>query len=197
MKATTNNLTLSAALWPAHADNRLLRLGILALAGSAILALSAKIQIPFWPVPVTMQTFVVLVIGMAYGWRLGGATVLFYLAQGAMGIPVFAKGGGLAYFAGPTGGYLLGFLTAAMLMGWLAEQGWSKSPLKTVAAMTLGTATIFVFGVGWLAYLLGFEKAIAAGLAPFMLGEICKIAIATVFLPTCWRALKKFGHSPD
>jgi biotin transport system substrate-specific component len=97
---------------------------VLAVIGSILLTISAKIQVPFWPVPMTMQTLVVLVLGVAYGWRLAGATVLLYLAQGALSLPVFAGGGGLAYMSGPTGGYLVGFLLAAVAVGWLAERGW-------------------------------------------------------------------------
>ena len=100
---------------------------VLAVIGSILLTISAKIQVPFWPVPMTMQTFVVLVLGVAYGWRLAGATVLLYLAQGALSLPVFAAGGGLAYMSGPTGGYLVGFLLAAVAVGWLAERSWARS----------------------------------------------------------------------
>lgn len=156
-----------------------------------MLAISAKVQIPFWPVPMTMQTFVVLVIGMTYGWRLGGATLLLYLAEGAMGIPVFAKGGGLAYLAGPTAGYLFGFLASATLMGWLAQSGWDRGIIGTLGAMLLGTMTIFIFGVGWLSTFIGFEKAIAAGLVPFLMAEGFKIALAVVTLPLIWKQLDR------
>ena len=105
--------TLADALWSPAAGSPAIRAIALAVIGSILLTLSAKIQVPFWPVPMTMQTFVVLVLGVAYGWRLAGATVLLYLAQGALGLPVFAAGGGPAYMDGPTGGYLVGFLLAA------------------------------------------------------------------------------------
>ncbi|MDH5749223.1 MAG: biotin transporter BioY, partial [Rhodospirillales bacterium] len=118
---TTTQPTLIAALWPARKRLGVYRQGALAVAGSLLLILSAKISIPFWPVPMTMQTFAVLVIGMAYGPRLGLATVLLYLAEGAFGMPVFAgtpeKGIGLAYMMGPTGGYLVGFAVSAFLVG--------------------------------------------------------------------------------
>jgi biotin transport system substrate-specific component len=115
--------TLADALWSPAAGSTTVRAIVLAVIGSILLTISAKIQVPFWPVPMTIQTFVVLVLGVAYGWRLAGATVLLYLAQGALGLPVFAAGGGLAYMAGPTGGYLVGFLLAALVVGWLAERG--------------------------------------------------------------------------
>ena len=122
--------TLIDTLWPAEAVKPV-RLVVLALVGTLVLAISAKIQVPFYPVPMTMQTFVVLVIGMTYGWRMGGATILLYLAEGAVGLPVFAgtpeKGIGVAYMLGGTGGYLLGFLIAATACGWLAERGWDRN----------------------------------------------------------------------
>jgi biotin transport system substrate-specific component len=138
-----------------------------------------------------MQTFVVLVLGMAYGWRLAGATVLLYLAQGAIGLPVFAAGGGIAYFAGPTAGYLVGFLLAAVAVGWLAEHGWDRSPLRTLAAMLIGTAIIFACGIAWLSTLIGLPQAIGAGLVPFLLGEAVKVALATAILPFAWRLLQR------
>jgi biotin transport system substrate-specific component len=177
-------------LWPsrgAAASLRGLRLTVLIAAGTALMALSAKVQVPMWPVPMTMQTFAVLVIGMAYGWRLGGVTLLAYLAEGAAGLPVFASGAGVAYLYGPTGGYLVGFVVAAMLVGWLGERGWDRSVVPTLVAMTLGTAVIFGLGVGWLSTLIGFDKALAAGLTPFLVGAAIKIALAAAVLPFAWR----------
>ena len=194
--------TLAAALWPRAGKlgemNGLLRMGLLAVVGSLLLYASAKIQVPFYPVPITMQTFAVLVIGMAYGARLGGATVLFYLAQGAAGLPVFAgtpeKGLGLAYVAGPTGGYLLGFLVAAFVVGWLAERGWDRSVIRTLAAMVLGTAIIFAPGVLWLGTLIGWDKPVLDfGLYPFLPGAVFKIGLAAAVLPLAWKALSKRG----
>ena len=168
--------TLLSAAWPASADG-LLRKFVLALAGAALLTLSAKVQVPFYPVPMTMQTFVVLVIGMAFGWRLGTATVVLYLVEGAFGLPVFAgtpaKGIGLAYMAGPTGGYLVGFAVAAAFVGYLAERGWDRNLLTTLAAMVAGTALIFIFGYVWLAHLIGFQKAFQFGVLPFMSAGSC------------------------
>jgi biotin transport system substrate-specific component len=194
--------TLAAALWPRAGKlgemNGLLRMGLLAVVGSLLLYASAKIQVPFYPVPITMQTFAVLVIGMAYGARLGGATVLFYLAQGAAGLPVFAgtpeKGLGLAYMAGPTGGYLLGFLVAAFVVGWLAERGWDRSVIRTLAAMVLGTAIIFAPGVLWLGTLIGWDKPVLDfGLYPFLPGAVFKIGLAAAVLPLAWKAVPKRG----
>jgi len=170
---------------------------ILAIAGSMVLTLSAKFQIPFWPVPMTMQTFAVLVIAMAFGPRLGTATVLLYLAEGALGLPVFAgtpeKGVGLAYMSGPTGGYLVGFVAASSLVSHLNTRGWDRSFLTALLAMTLGTVTIFIFGYAWLATLIGAEKAWLFGVQPFLLAAALKIGLAAVTLPMLWQAsgLKK------
>jgi biotin transport system substrate-specific component len=183
--------TLADALWSPAEGSSAARAIVLALIGTALLTISAKIQVPFWPVPMTMQTFVVLVLGMAYGWRLAGATVLLYLGQGAIGLPVFAAGGGIAYFAGPTGGYLAGFLLAAVAVGWLAGRGWDRTVLRTLGAMLIGTAIIFACGIAWLATLIGLPQAIAAGLVPFLLGETVKIALATALLPFAWRLLRR------
>ena len=192
MKSATLGLpTLAAELWPSTDTNRWVRNSVLVIGGSLLLSATAKAQIPFWPVPMTMQTFAVLLLGAAYGWRLGGAAVLLYLAEGAVGLPVFAKGGGFAYLLGPTGGYLVGFLFAAIVVGWLAQRGWDRSPVTTVAAMLIGELIIFGLGVAWLAHLIGIDKAIAAGVTPFLWGEAVKIALATALLPATWSILKK------
>ncbi len=186
--------TLADALWPRTTEKSWPRSIILAIAGSLILTLSAKIQIPFWPVPMTMQTFAVLVIAMVYGPRLGVATVLLYLAEGAVGLPVFAgtpdKGIGLAYMTGPTGGYLVGFVAASAFLGYLNTRGWDRSFFATIVAMTMGTAIIFLLGYTWLATLIGAEKAWIFGVQPFLLGAVLKIGLAAAVLPTLWRALK-------
>lgn len=187
--------TLAGAAWPGAAGSWL-RMAILAIAGTVLLTISAKIQVPFYPVPMTMQTFAVLVIGMAYGWKLGSATLLLYLAEGAVGLPVFAgtpeKGIGLAYMAGPTGGYLVGFVLAAGIAGWLGEKGWDRSIPMTVTAMVIGTVIIFVPGYAWLAALIGGEKAWAFGVLPFLWGEVFKIALAAAVLPGAWKLIAKF-----
>ena len=167
---------------------------VAALAGTALLTLSAKISIPFWPVPLTMQTFVVLVLGMAMGWRLGAATMLLYLAEGAIGLPVFAgtpeRGIGLAYMAGPTAGYLAGFVVAAAFCGWLAERGWDRSWWRTAIAMTAGHLIILAAGFSWLATLIGAQKAYAVGIAPFYAATVFKTALAVVALPSAWQLLR-------
>jgi biotin transport system substrate-specific component len=183
--------TLADMLWSPAASSKAARALVLAVLGSTLLTISAKIQVPFWPVPMTMQTFVVLVLGMAYGWQLAGATVLLYLVEGAVGLPVFAKGGGLAYFAGPTAGYLFGFLVAAMAVGWLAERSWDRSVRRTFGAMLVGTAIIFFFGIAWLSMLIGLREAIGAGLVPFLTSEVFKIALAAAVVPIAWQLLRR------
>ena len=167
------------------------RAAALAFAGSLLLTLSAKIQIPFWPVPMTMQTFVVLVLVAAYGPRLGMAAMLLYLAEGALGLPVFAgtpeKGLGIAYMMGPTGGYLAGFVLAAGLTGWMAERGWDRSVAGLLIAMSLGHLMILGLGALWLAHLMGWEKAWLFGLAPFWAATILKTLLAAAVLPLAWR----------
>ena len=178
--------SLATRLWPKATDS-LFAQAVLVIAGSLLLIASAKVQVPFWPVPMTMQTFVVLGLGAAYGMRLAGASVLTYLAQGAIGLPVFSAGGGIALLAGPTGGYLLGFLAAAVLVGALADRGWCRTRLSTLGAFLAGTAVIFGLGVAWLTVLFGFSTAISAGVVPFLFSEAVKIALAVAVFPLAWK----------
>lgn len=199
MSTTTSALgsTLIDRLWPAAERSMARTMALLAL-GNLLLWASAKVQVPMWPVPMTMQSFAILVIGFAYGMRLGAATVALYLVEGAAGLPVFAgtpeRGIGLAYMMGPTGGFLLGFLIVAALMGWLAERGWDRTLPKIVAALAIGTGLLFVPGVLWLAVLIGWSKAVAAGLTPFVVGSIVKLALAAALLPTASKALAARGR---
>ena len=151
---------------------------LLAFAAVGVLAASAHVAIPFWPVPMTMESGTVLLLGAAYGSGLAEATLLAYLAAGALGLPVFATGAGLAYLAGPTGGYLLGFLLAASFMGFCASRGWMRGVVGTVAAFAGGTVIIYALGLAWLSVLLGAHKAVALGLVPFLPAEATKIAMA-------------------
>ena len=192
LKTETLRPTLMDALWPR--DTKALRAIVLALIGSAVLWASAKIQVPFYPVPMTLQTLAVLGLGMAYGWRLAFATLLLYLAQGAFGLPVFAgtpeKGIGLAYMMGPTGGYLLGFLLAATLCGWLAERGWDRNVATTALAMLLGSIVIYVPGLLWLGAVVGWDKPVLEwGLTPFLAGDATKLVLAAFILPGLWTLL--------
>lgn len=183
--------TLGAMLWPSQGA---MRAALLAVGGVCLLTLSAKIQIPpiaFFPVPFTMQTFVVLVLGITLGARLAAATVCLYLITGAFGLPVFAGGGGLVYFTGPTAGFLLAFPLAAATLGHLAERGFARTFISTIGVMLLGTAIIFGAGIAWLAVLFGMEKAIALGLLPFIYSEAVKILLAATAVPGAWKIVHR------
>ena len=159
--------------------------------GSLLLAVSAQFKIPLYPVPVTGQTLVVLLIGMTYGPRLGGITIAAYLFEGALGLPVFAGGAaGAAVLMGPTAGYLFGFLLAAIAMGYLAERGLGRTVVSTIAAMVIGNCVIYLCGALWLANFIGFGQAIAAGVLPFLYGDALKLVVAAGLMPWAWRAVK-------
>ena len=163
----------------------------LILIGSILLAISAKVQVPFWPVPMTMQTFVIFLIGMTYSIRLSFGTVAFYLFQGAIGLPVFAAGGGIAYLVGPTAGYLYGMLFASIVISYLANLGFSKTYFKAALSLLIGSVVIFSFGIIYLGYIIGFEKALVAGLLPFIPSELFKIALAVALIPTLHKIITK------
>jgi biotin transport system substrate-specific component len=194
----TPHFPLAAMLWPDRADGRsgVLRTAMLIALGTALLALSAKINLPLPYVPMTLQTLVVLVIGAAYGWRLGGATVIVYLAEGAIGLPVFAGPvGGLAPLLGPTAGYLVGFVAAAFITGWLSERGWDRSVPLLFVAMGLGHIVILGCGFAWLAFgmKLGVEKAWLVGIAPFVAASVIKNALGAAAVPAIRRMLDRRG----
>ena len=196
---TPGAASLANTLWPPKAESgaqQWLRLAVLAVGGSLAMWLSAKVQVPFWPVPLTFQTMVALLIGFAYGPRLGAATIVLYLAEGAVGLPVFAgtpeRGIGLAYMLGPTGGYLLGFAVAAYLTGTLARMGWDRRPVSVVAGMVLGNLAIYALGIAWLGSVIGWDKPILQlGLYPFLLGDALKIALAAALLPAAWHLTRR------
>ena len=183
--------SLIGRLWPASSPVSSALRGVLLVAvGTALLALSAKINVPLPYVPMTMQSFVVLLIGAAYGWRLGVATIIAYLAEGAVGFPVFAGPvGGVAVMMGPTGGYLAGFVAAAFLMGWLGERGWDRSVAGLTVAMGLGHAVMLAFGFAWLAAGIGIgaDKAWLVGVVPFIAGSVVKSVLGAALLPVVRR----------
>lgn len=193
MHTTQGQRTLFGLAASEGASSRLLYGAAALLFGVCLLTLSAKLQVPFWPVPMTMQTLVVLMLGMAYGPRLGAGTVLAYLLVGAAGLPVFAgtpeRGIGLAYMMGPTGGFLMGFVMAAWITGALAERGWDRSAPWCAAAMLVGTVVIFVFGLAALMPITGVSRAIETGLTPFLASSALKIALGAVAMPLIWRVL--------
>jgi len=187
---------LAALLWRGHAGvaSQALRAALLIALGTALLTLSAKINLPLPYVPMTLQTLAVLMIGAAYGWRLGGATVIAYLAEGAMGLPVFAGPiGGLAPFVGPTAGYLVGFALAAVVTGALSERGWDRSIALLFVAMAAGHIIILGCGWAWLAFgmKLGLEKAWLVGVAPFIAASLIKNALGAVAVPAIRHSLDR------
>ncbi|UCC98898.1 MAG: biotin transporter BioY [Phycisphaerales bacterium] len=164
----------------------------LIVGGSWLIALCAavKILLPFGPVPVTGQTFAVLMIGALLGPRRGSLAVLAYLVQGLAGLPVFAFGGGLAAIAGPTGGYLIGFIPAAYITGSLAQRGWDRRMATTILAMALGNIAIYACGLFWLSCLMGgSSRVLVVGLVPFIPGDVLKIVLAAILLPSGWKLL--------
>jgi len=192
--ASGSQMTLAGALWPVRRASRpALRAIALMLLGTVALWLSAKIQVPLWPVPITMQTFVVLTLGVAYGWRLAGATLLLYLAEGAIGLPVFAgtwsEGAGIKHLVGPTAGYLFGFVIAAVIVGRLAERGWDRNAVTAGAAMVIGNLVIYALGIAWLGAMIGYGTAIDVGLLPFLVGDALKVALGACLLPLAWKLI--------
>ena len=162
----------------------------LALIGTVFLAISSKIKIPFYPVPMTMQTFVVLIIGIGFGWKLGVATVTLYLMEGIIGLPVFSgtpeKGIGLIYFTGPTMGYLLGFLVAVFIAG---KFNYNNNLFHNFIKLTFATSFIYILGMLWLGTLVGWDKPIfKLGAQPFLLAELFKVLLATFII----NKIKKF-----
>lgn len=166
--------------------------------GVAVIALSSKFKVPLWPnpTPVTLQTLAIFAISSAYGSRLAVATVFSYLLIGAFGAPVFTgtpeKGLGLAYMAGPTGGYLAGFLVMAYITGWAADRGWSLNPFKMGGAMLVGEVIMLTMGALWMGYLFGSDKIIAWGVGPFIFSDLIKLALAACIVPAVWGVIKRF-----
>lgn len=183
-----------ADLWRPN-ENQSARLYDLALVlgGSILIALSAQVAFHIGPVPITGQTFGVLLVGFLLGWQRASAAVLAYLAEGLMGWPVFAGGtAGAVVLVGPTGGYLMSFVLAAGLVGFLAQRNWDRHIITTVLAMVAGNAIIYLFGVSWLKTLLAlpWAEAIALGLTPFLIGDALKIALVALVLPLGWKLLE-------
>lgn len=186
MQSRTNVLPLAQAILP---EDKVLRIAMqigLAVVGSLLLALSAKVKVPMWPVDMSLQSLAVLLIGASFGFRLGLATILLYLAEGAAGLPVFQgtpeKGIGLLYMAGPTAGYLVGFVIMAAIAGWSADRGHAREPLKLFGWMMVGEVVMLALGALWLAVLFGAEQAFAFGIGPFIVTDIVKVALAAALI---------------
>lgn len=175
---------------------------VLVLGGAALVGLAAQIAIPlpFTPVPVTGQTFAVLLVGAALGPARAVLSMAVYLVAGVIGMPWFA-GGGTAFEKGalvPSFGYIVGFILAAGLVGWLADRGWSRSAWRTAGAMVLGNLVIYAIGVTWLKFALAasWADAVAWGMTPFLIGDLLKVALAAGLFPLAWLGLQKAGLAP-
>ncbi len=165
----------------------------LVLLFSALVGLTAQVEIPLWPVPLTLQTLGVLFTGAVLGSRRGALALVLYLAEGAAGLPIFAGGAsGVAHLLGPTGGYLAGFVVAAGVVGWLAERGWDRRLVWTALAMAAGNVIIYALGVAWLAVYLGdLQTAVVKGALIFVPGDLIKIVVAALALPGSWTLVQR------
>ena len=183
--------TLSTRYFPGTAA--WLRDVLLITIGAFFVAVLAQVRIPlpFTPVPLTGQTFAVLLVGAALGSKRGATSLALYTLMGAMGLPFFAGGAsGLAYMSGPTLGYLVGFVAAAYIVGLLAERGLERSVRTSLVPFLTGTLVIYLFGAGWLAILFGLEQALALGVLPFLAGDALKMLLAALALPAAWKILQ-------
>ncbi|MER8473532.1 biotin transporter BioY [Mesorhizobium sp. M1328] len=192
--ATTMRPLISLAL-PEKGAARLAGQLLLAIAGTLLLILSAKTKVMLGPVDISMQTLAVFLIAASFGMRLGVATLLLYMAEGALGLPVFQstpeKGIGIAYMLGSTGGYLAGFVVMAAIVGWAADRGWDRHPIKLFNAMLVAEIVMMAMGFAWLALLIGPEKSWQFGVLPFIVGDLIKVALAASLVPAVWSLLKR------
>lgn len=194
MMRLTRTMPLAEAIFPRAS---LLRDVLLVVAFSLLTALFTRLEIPLWPVPITGQTFAVLLSGAALGSRKGAMSQALYIGYGVMGAPVFSGGGaGIHHLTGPTGGYILGFVVAAYVAGLLAERGWDRRVLTTAAAMVAGNLAIYVIGLIRLSSMVPFDQLFVVGLFPFLVGDALKIALASAVLPASWWLLGRSRYIP-
>ncbi|MBZ9740950.1 MULTISPECIES: biotin transporter BioY [unclassified Mesorhizobium] len=195
MTTATTTRPLVFLAMPQDGAARLATQFLLAIAGTLLLTLAAKTRVVLGPVDISMQTLAVFLIAAAFGMRLGVATLLLYMAEGAMGFPVFQgtpeKGIGIAYMLGSTGGYLAGFVVMAAIVGWAADRGWDRHPIKLFNAMLVGEVIMMAMGFAWLALLIGPEKSWQFGVVPFIVGDLIKVALAASLVPAVWSMLKR------
>lgn len=195
---TTPN-TLLAVFLPRGKSARVVVNIATIVVGTILIALAAKINVPVWPVPVTLQGFAIAALAAAFGARIGVATVALYLLEGAMGLPVFATGGGLVYLVGPTGGFLLGFLVMAWIIGTAADRGASARPMTLFGAMLVGDVVLLALGFAWLVFMAGqaqwldqtdiIASAFAGAVQPFIVWDILKMALAALTVTGLWAFL--------
>ena len=203
MSENATSRALAVAVWP-ESVNQFVQGAVLVVLGTIILAISAKIRVPFYPVPMTLQTFAVMALAAPYGSRFAVLTVLAYLFEGALGLTVFTNTppamAGPLYFLGPTGGFLIGFILLALIVGTATDRGWDRSIPKLFAAMIVADAVMFALGFGWLAWFaqlstggqgIGVEAAFMNGVVPFLLADLLKIALAALAIPAAWRLFER------
>lgn len=194
MAAATTLRPLAFLALPREGAARLAVQTLMVVAGTLLLTLSAKTKVVLGPVDMDLQTLAVPLIAAAFGWRMGLATVLLYLAQGAAGLPVFQsspeKGIGIVYMLGTTGGYLAGFVVIAAIVGWAADRGWDRNAFKLFGAMLVADVIMMAMGFAWLSTLIGAEKAWQFGVVPFIGGELIKVALASSVVPAIWSLLR-------
>ena len=190
---TINQPVLIDIIWP-RIDNKTMAIArnvVLILSFAVITALCSQLKLEIGLVPITMQTFAVLLSGILLGSKKGASSQMTYLLGGLAGIPWLSHGGGMAYILSPTFGYIIGFVIAAFVVGKLAEQGWAQKIRTAVLAMLVGSIVIYFFGCLWLARFVGLEQVLAIGLYPFIIGDLLKISLAGLTLPWCWKIISK------
>lgn len=203
---TANKKTLLGSLQSGQSTKQAVGLILLVIASTALLTLSAKVHVPFFPVPMTLQTLAVALIAAGFGWRIGVATVALYLMEGLAGLPVFSGAGvGVAYLMGPTGGFLLAMLPMAFVIGWAADKGLSRKTLPMFVIMLVADALLFVGGYLWLATLGAnvawldpanvFGSAFAKAVQPFILGDLFKMALAALIVTGAWKVMDQIKKS--
>jgi biotin transport system substrate-specific component len=192
----TMQLPSQTALIDKVVPQSLLNNAALILSGAVLTAYAAQLVIPMWPVPFTAQTLAVLLVGSVLGATRGALSLIAYFSMGALGLPVFSASTSLSF--GPTFGYLVGFVAAAAVVGWLSEQGWHKSFAGVIGSFAIANTVIYLFGLPWLSFALGnlglandFTSVAAAGLVPFIVGDVLKMILAAVLLPLAWKFLGK------
>jgi len=193
--STTITRPLVSLALPESRNARLAMQFGLAVLGTLLLTLSAKTKVVFGPVDMSLQTLAVILIAAAFGLRLGLATLLLYMAEGAAGLPVFQstpeKGIGLAYMLGTTGGYLAGFVVMAAIIGWAADRGWDRNVLKFFGIVVIADAIMLAMGFGWLSALIGVEKGWQFGVTPFIAPDLIKAALAAALVPAVWSLISR------
>ena len=193
--STTITRPLVSLALPESRSARLAMQFGLAVLGTLLLTVSAKTKVVFGPVDMSLQTLAVILVAAAFGLRLGLATLLLYMAEGAAGLPVFQstpeKGIGLAYMLGTTGGYLAGFVVMAAIIGWAADRGWDRNVLKFFGIVVIADAIMLAMGFGWLSALIGVEKGWQFGVAPFIVPDLIKAALAAALVPAVWSLIRR------